>query len=88
LALVPTRIGGTGLGQIFLQAGAFKDAAGAERLRTDLTELVGSSVYIQRLPNDGYYRVRIGPLEQMSEATRLQALIFGASHRKPLIVRE
>jgi len=88
LALVPPESEVPGLGQIFLQAGAFKDAAGAERLRTDLTELVGSSVYIQRLPNDGYYRVRIGPLEQMSEATRLQALIFGASHRKPLIVRE
>ena len=88
LALVPPESEVPGLGQIFLRAGAFKDAAGAERLRTDLTELVGSSVYIQRLPNDGYYRVRIGPLEQMSEATRLQALIFGASHRKPLIVRE
>ena len=88
LALVPPESEVPNIGQIFLQAGAFKDAAGAERLRTDLTELVGSSVYIQRLPNDGYYRVRIGPLAQMSEATRLQALIFGASHPKPLIVRE
>ncbi len=88
LAMVPPESEVPGIGQIFLQAGAFKDAAGAERLRTDLTELVGSSVYVQRLPNDGYYRVRIGPLAQMSEATRLQALIFGASHPKPLIVRE
>jgi rare lipoprotein A len=75
-------------GRIFLQAGAFKDAAGAERLRSDLTALVGTGVSVQRLPNDRYYRVRIGPVAQMSEATRLQALIVGASHPKPLIVRE
>ena len=62
LASVPPEPDVPELGQIFLQAGAFKDAAGAERLRTDLTELVGSSVYVQRLPNDGYYRVRIGPI--------------------------
>ena len=46
LALVPPEPGVPGLGQIFLQAGAFMDAAGAERLRTDLTELTGSSVYV------------------------------------------
>ena len=57
-------------------------------LRSDLTELVGSGVYVQRMPSNGYYRVRIGPVAQMSEATRLQALIVSASHPKPLIVRE
>ena len=75
-------------GQIFLQAGAFKDASGAERLRKDLTALVGVDVHVQRLPNDRYYRVRIGPVGKMSDATRLQALIVNASHPKPLIVRE
>ena len=30
----------------------------------------------------------VGPLGQLSEATRLQALIVGASHPKPMIVRE
>ena len=75
-------------GQIFLQAGAFKDASGAERLREDLTALVGVDVRVQRLPNDRYYRVRIGPVGEMSEATRLQTLIVNASHPKPLIVRE
>ncbi len=74
--------------QIFLQAGAFKDAAGAERLRSDLIQIVDVSVHIQRLPNDTFYRVRIGPVAQMSEATRLQAVIVGAAHPKPLIVRE
>jgi len=88
LAAVPPEPGVPDPGQIFLQAGAFKDPVGAERLRLDLTELVGSPAYVQRMPGNGYYRVRIGPVAQMSEATRLQALIVGASHPKPLIVRE
>jgi peptidoglycan lytic transglycosylase len=75
-------------GQIYLQAGAFRDAAGAERLRGDLTDLVGAAVFVQRLPNDRYYRVRIGPVAQMSEATRLQSLIVGAAHPKPMIVTQ
>jgi rare lipoprotein A len=88
LASVPPEPGVPGPEKIFLQAGAFKDSAGAERLRNNLTDLVGTGVYVQRLPNDRYYRVRIGPVAQMSEATRLQALIVSASHPKPLIVRE
>ena len=75
-------------GQIFLQAGAFRDAAGAQRLREDLVALVGENVSVQRAPDDKFYRVRIGPVALMSEATRLQELIVSASHPKPLIVRE
>jgi len=88
LAIVPPEPAIPGPEQIFLQAGAFKDAAGAERLRKDLLRIVDVSVKVQRLPNDGYYRVRIGPVMQMSEAMRLQTLIVDAAHPKPLIVRE
>ncbi len=73
-------------GQIYLQAGAFSDAAGAERLRSDLTQIVGVAVRVQHIPSDRYYHVRVGPVAQMSEATRLQALIVDASHPKPLII--
>jgi rare lipoprotein A len=88
LAAVPPEPAVPGPEQIFLQAGAFKDAAGAERLRKDLMRIVNVSVNVQRFANDGYYRVRIGPVMQMSEATRLQTLIVDAAHPKPLIVRE
>ena len=88
LAVVPPEPAVPGPGQIFLQAGAFKDATGAERLRKDLLRIVDVGVNVQRLPNDRYYRVRIGPVAQMSEATRLQTLIVDAAHPKPLIVRE
>ena len=88
LAAVPPEPAVPSGGQIFLQAGAFRDPAGADRLRDDLVALVGDSVSVQRTSDAKYYRVRVGPVGQMSEATRLQALIVSASHPKPMIVRE
>ena len=75
-------------GVIFLQAGAFARREGAERLHQDLTLLVGPTVHIDRVTDDVLFRVRIGPVEHMSEATRLQALIVTAQLGMPLIVRE
>ncbi len=74
--------------QLFLQAGAFSNAAGAERLRAQLHDIVGEAVHVYRQARDGLYRVRIGPISAMSEATRLQNLIVSAAHTKPLIVTE
>jgi rare lipoprotein A len=74
--------------QLFLQAGAFSNQAGAERLRGQLRSIVGEAVHVDRKGSDGFYRVRIGPISAMSEATRLQNLIVSAAHPKPLIVTE
>lgn len=73
--------------RIFLQAGAFTSQSGAEKLRRELTTIVGDGVHVHHSASDGWYRVRIGPLTELSEATRLQGLI-AASHAKPLIIRE
>jgi rare lipoprotein A len=73
---------------IFLQAGAFARREGAERLHEDLTLLIGPTVHIDRVADDVLFRVRIGPVEHMREATRLQALIVTAQLGMPLIVRE
>ena len=75
-------------GAIFLQAGAFSKRAGAERLHDDLTPLVGPTVRIDRSAEDYLFRVRIGPVAHMREATRLQALIVTAQLGMPLIIRE
>ena len=74
--------------RLFLQAGAFSNPAGAEQLRRQLSQLIGAGVSVYRSAQDRLYRVRIGPIEQLSEATRLQGLIVGASFAKPLIVWE
>ena len=73
---------------IFLQAGAFARREGAERLHEDLTLLIGPTVHIDRVADDVLFRVRIGPVEHMREATRLQALIVTAQLGMPLIIRE
>jgi rare lipoprotein A len=73
---------------IFLQAGAFAQREGAERLHEDLTSLIGPTVHIDSVADDVLFRVRIGPVEHMREATRLQALIVTAQLGMPLIIRE
>ena len=74
--------------ELFLQAGAFSQLASAERLQLELADLLGDGVHIHRTAVDELYRVRIGPVEHMREATRLQALIVTANYGMPLIVRE
>lgn len=74
--------------QLFLQAGAFSQLASAEKLRLELVELIGDAVHIHQTAMDELYRVRIGPVAHLSEATRLQALIVTANFGMPLIVRD
>jgi len=74
--------------QIFLQAGAYAEIEGAARLSSELKALIGNLVQIVHLPSDALYRVRIGPLPHLREATRLQALILTANYAKPLIIQE
>jgi len=73
---------------IYLQAGAFRHRAGAERLRDSLLQLVGGDVHILQGGSDGLYRVRVGPIADMGEAQRLQAMIADANQGRPVIVRE
>ena len=84
-APVPAEPAPTG---IFLQAGAFARRQGAEQLESELTALVGRGVHIDRSGDDALFRVRVGPIEHMSEAARLQALIVTSDLGMPLIVRE
>jgi rare lipoprotein A len=74
--------------ELFLQAGAFSRRQGAEQLHADLTALVGAGVHIDHNGDDALFRVRIGPIEHMGEATRLQALIATSQLGMPLIIRE
>ena len=73
--------------KIFLQAGAFSDRNGAERLRIAIAELIGSNVHIHQTGRDTLFRVRVGPLAHMAEANRIQRLI-ASRYDAPLIVME
>lgn len=82
-----------GEGRIWLQAGAFGNPESAAALKQRLLGLIGeqaAAVGVQLLRGaDALTRVRVGPLPDLIEASRLQALIsrsdFGAV---PLIVRD
>jgi rare lipoprotein A len=83
----------SGAGRIWLQAGAFGDAGSAADLRDALAALLDArdEPVAVRLDagDDALTRVRIGPLADLAEANRLQALItFADIAGVPLIVRE
>lgn len=78
-------------GAIWLQAGAFGDREGAERLHGALADLLGDDA--ARVHMDatlaGITRVRIGPFSDLDEAGRVQALItFADVAGVPLIVQD
>ena len=74
--------------KIYLQAGAYRNRDGAERARSSLAALVGDLVQIDRGGDDGLFRVRVGPVASMAEASRLQGVLANARQGTPLIVRE
>lgn len=80
-------------GRIWLQAGAFGDPASAAALRIALLDVLGAGpggvdVRLEK-GVDMLTRVRIGPITDLAEAGRLQALITVADVAGvPLIIRE
>ncbi len=72
---------------LFLQAGAFRGKALAERLQRNLANLTGEQAEVVQQSNDLLYRVLIGPLVGEQRAKQLQSLIVAANHAMPLIVR-
>lgn len=82
-----------GNGAIWLQAGAFGNPDAAAALKQRLASLIGErsdAARVQLLRGaDALTRVRVGPLPDLIEASRLQALITVADiGGVPLIVRE
>lgn len=82
-----------GNGALWLQAGAFGNPDSAEALRGRLDAIIGEradAVRVHLLRGaDALTRVRVGPLPDLREASRLQALImFSELGAMPLIVRE
>lgn len=75
--------------RLFLQAGAFSNATAAATFSDALRRVVGDRVRIVRFPaQDGLHRVRVGPLDDMQEATRLQERIINSDLGVPLIVHD
>ena len=75
-------------GALFLQAGAFRSREGAERLRTIIRRVLGTSTQVAfAIGSDAVHRVRVGPLFDMDEASRVQNKLIEANLGVALIVR-
>ena len=80
-------------GAIWLQAGAFGSAESAQALRTRLEQAIGERLDDVRVQvaegADKLLRVWIGPMTDLDEAGRLQALVASANAGSvPMIVRD
>jgi rare lipoprotein A len=67
-----------------LQAGAFREFARADQSHRELQALTGFRGVVVKVPADGFYRVRLGPVPA-DQVSRLQALLQASDYGKPQI---
>ena len=67
-----------------LQAGAFREFSRADRSHRELQALTGYRGVVVKIPADGFYRVRLGPVPA-DQVSRLQALLQASDYGKPQI---
>lgn len=78
-----------GNGSIFIQAGAFRSAGNAQRLRDTLASIGPARVVPAEVGGQRYYRVRLGPVASIEQGNRLLARIVSAGYPKArMIVRD
>ena len=66
-------------GTYFLQAGSYRDMADAERVQAQLArQSVSANVQRVALDNDVWYRIRIGPIKDLSQLNRVRQQLQAA----------
>ena len=68
-----------------VQAGAFSEFDRADRSHRELQELTGFRGVVVKIPTDGFYRVRLGPVP-VTDVPRVQALLQAADYGKPRLI--
>ncbi len=85
----PTLAGGGGQ---FLQVGAFSDRSTAERALQTVQSMTTRPVFIRSVETDNtrhtLHRVRVGPIADPQEVSRIKALITATELGQPLVVEE
>jgi cell division protein FtsN len=71
-------------GNTYLQAGAFRNQDAAMALRSQLTDLTGRPVNVDSM--DGYFKVRIGPIDDMNDAQNVSDLLVQHHFPRPQVV--
>ncbi|MDO3385283.1 septal ring lytic transglycosylase RlpA family protein [Gilvimarinus sp. SDUM040013] len=74
---------------IYLQVGAFSSASNAKGLRDDVDSVLEARVFVSEfLAAKSLYRVRIGPLADMAEVSRVRGKLTGAGFSAGHIVKD
>ena len=73
---------------IFVQAGSFGNVDNANRLSQQLADFGDAAVYQVYVNGRQFYRVRLGPMAQVTDADRLLSQLVAAGHREAIIVVE
>lgn len=71
----------------FLQVGAFKSLDLANQLRAEVALTTNQPVQISAGEHDGFYRVKVGPLDQLSKAEAISELLIAAGHGEPRLLQ-
>ena len=72
----------------FVQAGAFSDSANAERLSQQLSSFGTARVYPANVAGRSFYRVRVGPFQNVAEADAALGQILSKGINNAMIVIE
>lgn len=75
-------------GRAYVQCGAFSNRGNAERAHRQLTRLGPVKVVPHRVASQAIYRVRVGPLNSLDEAGRIQSVAVQAGFPGSHIVIE
>lgn len=74
--------------RIFIQAGAFKRLENASRLKFKLKQLAQASVKTAKIGSNRFYRVRLGPLDDVKDADAVLKRLISTGHTQAKIVVE
>lgn len=74
--------------KVFVQAGSFSQEANALSYSDTLSKIAPSRVYMTRVNNEPYFRVRLGPYDNSAQAQQVIASLSQSGHQNAVIVTE
>lgn len=75
-------------GKVFVQAGSFSEEANALSFSHKLSQIGPSKVYMTRVNNQPYFRVRLGPYNNSKQAQDVLASLAQNGHQHAVIITE
>lgn len=87
-AAVPSLQNVANTGRVYVQAGSFLQEANALKYSNQLAKFGPSRVYLTRVNNQPYFRVRLGPYDNHVQAQQTMAALNAGGNQNAVIVAE